>query len=195
MRKRAAKTLVLVVILADTALAVPDGGRLCLTAMANPSCKQAAGKRTGMALLVRGCGQKVGPENYIVISASDSKTAGSTWSGKGELNGLPSQLRGRYGKVFNIKTGAVIDNQLLYAVEIQLPFLFMIMKGYLCNAVKCEYYPFGELSITENGRSSLLSDYKTWYQTNWYAKGIDDGDYYGSQNNSIDIRRYNKATN
>ncbi len=135
------------------------------------------------------------PENYIVISASDSKTAGSSWSGKGELNGLPSQLRGRYGKVFNIKTGAVIDNQLLYAVEIQLPFLFMIMRGYLCNAVKCEYYPFGELSITENGRSSLLSDYKTWYQTNWYAKGIDDSDYYGSQNNSIDIRRYNKETN
>ena len=134
------------------------------------------------------------PQNYIVLSADKAKAAVSTWGGSGYGSQLPTTVAARYGKVFNMKTGDVVDNQLLYAVEVQVWFLPMITMGKLSNAVRCEYYPFGELSITESGRSPLMSNYKTWYQTNWYAQGINDGNYSGSQNNSIDIRRYNQNT-
>ena len=134
------------------------------------------------------------PQNYIVLSADKSKAAVSTWGGSGYGSQLPTSVVARYGKVFNLKTGDVVDNQLLYAVEVQVSFLPAILTGKLSNAVRVEYYPFGELNVTDSGRSPLMSDYKTWYQTNWYAKGINDSNYAGSQNNSIDIRRNNLAT-
>ncbi len=133
-----------------------------------------------------GIGNKItDPQNYIVLSAKDAKGSVSTWGGSGFMNWSSTVYAGRYGTVFNVKTGEVIEDQLLYAVEGTVPFALKY---------RVEYYPFGELNVTDNGRASLMSDYGMWYQTNWYAKGISDSNYAGSQNNSIDIRRNNLAT-
>lgn len=133
-----------------------------------------------------GIGNKItDPQNYIVISVKDAKGSVSTWGGSGFASKSATVYAGRYGTVFNVKKGEVINDQLLYAVEGMAPF---------CFKYRVEYYPFGELNITSSGRSPLMSDYKTWYQTNWYAKGIGENNYAGSQNNSIDIQRNNLAT-
>ncbi len=132
------------------------------------------------------------PQNYIVLSVSDNKGNMSKWGGSGIDKDRPTMVAGRYGKVFNLQTGDVVENQLLYAVEIQVSLLPFLKNAY--SAVRVEYYPFGELKVTENGRGALMSDYTSWYQTNWYAKGISESNYAGSQNNSIDIRRNNLAT-
>ena len=140
-----------------------------------------------------GIGNKISdPQDYIVLSVSDCKGGMSKWGGSGSRKDMPTSYAGRYGTVFNLKTGEVTENQLLYAVEVQVPFMPWLSSSY--SAVRCEYYAFGQLNITENGRKSLMSDYAFWYQTNWYAQGINESNYAGSQNNSIDIRRYNQAT-
>ena len=140
-----------------------------------------------------GIGNKISdPQDYIVLSASDCKGGMSKWGGNGYGNDKATLFVGRYGTVFNLKTGETTENQLLYAVEVQAPFMPWMSNSF--SAIRCEYYAFGVLNVTENGRGSLMSDYAAWYQTNWYAQSINDGNYAGSQNNSIDIRRYNKET-
>ncbi len=138
------------------------------------------------------------PQNYIVLSVDDYKGNGvSKWGGNGCMKDVPTQTGMRYGTVFNIKTGEKVENQLLYAIEIQLPTALDIIRlgsRDFAGLVRCEYYPFGELSVTVKGRTSLMPDYKSWYQTNWYSKAINDSNYNGSQNQCIDIRRYNQPT-
>ncbi len=126
------------------------------------------------------------PENYIVLSAEDSKAVVTKWDGDGYSKNWTALVAARYGKVFNLKTGETIDNQLLYAIEGEMP---------ISAKFRCEYYPFGQLLISDNGKDALMSSYKDWYQTNWYADAITDGsNYNGSQNNYLDIRIKNLPT-
>ena len=141
-----------------------------------------------------GIGDKISdPENYIVLEASDSKQAkaGSTAWKKGTVyKNLGTIASARFGKVFNIKTGEVVKDQLLYVIE--SPAICMV-GGFMRTSpvIACEYYAFGELTISDEGRKYMLSnDYSTGYQTNWYTQGTDSD----HQNESIDIRRYNQST-
>ncbi len=140
------------------------------------------------------------PQNYIVTSVEDVKGVGSisAWGGNGCRKDQPSRIAVRYGTIFNLKTGEEVENQLLYAVQVQLPtalaFLSHGAKAF-SGQVRCEYYPFGQLQVSDNGRTALTSSYASWYQTNWYADAITGGtEYDGSQNNSLDIRVKNVPT-
>ena len=141
-----------------------------------------------------GIGDKISdPENYIVLEASDSKQTkmGSTAWNKGTVYKNQGSIASvRYGKVFNIKTGEIVKDQLLYVIE--SPGI-CIVGGFMGTSpvIACEYYAFGELTISDEGRKYMLSnDYSVGYQTNWYRQGRDSD----HQNESIDIRRYNKST-
>ncbi len=140
------------------------------------------------------------PESYIVMSVEDLKgpDSVSSWGGNGYKKDQPAEVAVRYGTVFNLKTGEEVKNQLLYAVQIQLPTaLDFITHGAKAfnGQVRCEYYPFGQLLVSDNGKEALMSSYADWYQTNWYADAITDGNNYnGSQNNSLDIRIKNLPT-
>ncbi len=136
------------------------------------------------------------PEDYIVLSVSDLKTRNSKWGGNKFGSEFESQIAWRYGTVFNLKTGDIIENQLLYAIEIQNPTAAMHSILTFANVPSCvrlEYYAFGTLNITQNGRGALFSSASMGYQPNWYSQQVEDSDSYsGSQNESIDIRRFNK---
>ncbi len=137
------------------------------------------------------------PEDYIVLSVSDLKTRNSKWGGNKFGSEYESQIAWRYGTVFNLKTGDIIENQLLYAIEIQNPSAVMhdiLAFANVPSCVRLEYYAFGTLNITENGRGALFSSASMGYQPNWYSQQVKDSDSYaGSQNESIDIRRFNKS--
>ncbi len=138
------------------------------------------------------------PQNYITLSAAGLKCYVSEWdSGKGKYGDIfSSQVSLRYGSIFNLKTGDIVENQLLYAFESMDPPLggvYSLVTG-MPSAVRCEYYPFGELNVSTNGKAALMADPGMWYQPNWYSKAITSSNYAGSQNNSIDIRRHHLET-
>ncbi len=130
------------------------------------------------------------PQNYIVLSVNDAKGTTSKWGGSGYGNDRTTMVAGRWGTVFNLKTGAVVKNQLLYAVEMQVPVLPWLKSE--TDAIRVDYYPFGVLNVDTKGHSAMLSDYASWYQTNWYSKT--DSDAARTQNETIDIWRNNSAT-